>query len=147
MRIRLTKLIGNFLIFIFLSYPAFSQTASIKGNIFDNTTRDGLPGAYVSINNTSFKRAADDKGNFQITGIPPGEYDITIENVGYGANTRHIVLKAGELFKLFTGLTVENTSLNEVTVFGGSEREKEFGSRNRERNAANISNVISSQAM
>ncbi|HEV3249482.1 MAG TPA: carboxypeptidase-like regulatory domain-containing protein, partial [Puia sp.] len=98
MRIRLTKLIGNFLIFIFLSYPAFSQTASIKGNIYDNVTRDGLPGAYVSINNTSFKRAADDKGNFQISGIPPGEYDISIENIGYSPNTRHIVLKGGETF-------------------------------------------------
>jgi Outer membrane protein beta-barrel family/CarboxypepD_reg-like domain/TonB-dependent Receptor Plug Domain len=147
MLIRLTKLIGNIFFFIFLSYSAFSQTATIKGNIYDNVTRDGLPGAYVSVNNTSFKRAADDKGNFQISGIPPGEYEVTIENVGYSANTRHIVLKAGESFRLFAGLRVENKSLNEVTVFGGSEREKEFGSRNRERNAANITNIISSQAM
>ena len=147
MSIRLTKLIGNIFFFIFSSYSAFSQTATIKGNIYDNVTRDGLPGAYVSVNNTSFKRAADDKGNFQISGIPPGEYEVTIENVGYSANTRHIVLKAGESFRLFAGLSVENKSLNEVTVFGGSEREKEFGSRNRERNAANITNIISSQAM
>ena len=106
-----------------------------------------MPGAYVSINNTSFKRAADDKGNFQISGIPPGEYDITIENIGYGVQTRHIVLKAGESFKLFEGLIIENKSLSEVTVFGGADREKELGSRDRERNAANITNVISSQAM
>jgi TonB-dependent receptor len=132
---------------LFSSQYAFSQTASLHGNIFDAVTKDGLPGAYAFINKTSFKKAADDKGNFEINGIPPGEYDITIEHIGYLAVTRHIVLKAGETSHLLTSLTPDGKSLGEVTVFGKADREKESGSRDRERNAANMMNVISSQAM
>lgn len=136
-----------FLIMLLISGIAFAQTATIRGNAFDNITRDGLPGAYISVNKTSFKTAADDKGNFQISGIQPGEYDITIENVGYLSIARHITLKTGMVLRLFVGLTLDNRSLNEVTVFGQADREKESGSRDREKSAANITNIISSQAM
>lgn len=133
--------------FLFSSLFAISQTASIKGNVFDAISRDGLPGAYIRINNTAFKKAADDKGNFEISGIPAGQYEISFENVGYTVSTRHIVLKAGESLRIFIALTLEGKSLSEVTVFGRSDREKESGSRDREKNAANITNIISSQAM
>jgi outer membrane receptor protein involved in Fe transport len=146
MRIRLTRRTGTNLLFILLSFPVYSQTANIKGNIYDNVSRDGLVGAYVSINKTSFKRAADEKGNFQISGVPPGEYDLTIENVGYGSATRHLILRAGETVKLYLGLEMETKSLSEVTVVG-EYRDKESAARNRERTASNITNIISSQAM
>ncbi len=137
----------SFIVLLLLSQWVFSQTASIKGNAFDVVSKDGLPGAYVAISNTSFKKAADDKGNFEISGIPPGEYDITIEHVGYTAVTRHIALKAGQTLRLYVALSLVGKSLDEVIVFGRSDREKESGSRDREKNAANITNVISSQAM
>ena len=136
----------SFLLIIFSMGAAFSQTATIRGNIFDNISRDGLPGAYVSVNKTSFKKAVDDKGNFQISGIPPGEYDVTVENVGFAAVTRHIILKAGETFKFFIGLDLDAKSLNVVTVTG-EYRDKEAAARSREKNASNITNIISSQAM
>lgn len=132
--------------FLLISQLIFAQS-SVKGNVFDAVSRDGLPGAYVTVNNTNFKRATDDKGNFEISGIPPGQYDITIENVGYANITRHILLSAGQTVKIFAGLNQEAKALSEVTVFGRSDREKEAGSRLRERNAVNITNIISSQAM
>ncbi|HZK64004.1 MAG TPA: TonB-dependent receptor [Puia sp.] len=126
---------------------AFSQTASIKGNVYDGITKDGLPGAYIAIDKTKFKSVSDDKGNFEISGLLPGEYDLIIENVGYAVKTRRIVIKAGGTLKVFTGLSLEEKSLSDVTVFGHSDREKETGSRDRERTASNITNIISSQAM
>src|SRR5579871_4869913 len=93
-----------FLCCILLYDQVFSQTATIKGNVYDGLTRDGLPGAYVALNNTIYKRAADDRGNFEISGIPAGEYDITIENVGYITATRHVVLHAGETLRLFVAI-------------------------------------------
>jgi outer membrane receptor protein involved in Fe transport len=121
--------------------------SSVKGNVFDQVSRDGLPGAYVSVKNAPFKIAADDKGNFHISGIPPGEYTISFENIGYLPVDRHIVLVAGQTLKLYTALTHDTKSLDEVTIVGEASREKEAGSREREKNAANITNIISSQAM
>jgi outer membrane cobalamin receptor len=134
-------------LFLFSFQYVWAQTATIKGNVSDAISRDGLPGAYVSILKTSFKKAADDKGNFEMTHIPPGEYDLVIENVGYLSITRHVVLHAGEVYRLFVTISLDNKTLGEVTVIGEADREKENGSRDREKNAANIMNVISSQAM
>jgi TonB-dependent receptor len=142
----LLRIILFFLLILSLSRQAFSQTATIRGNVYDQLTRDGLPGAYVAVNKTIFKRAADDRGNFEISGIPAGEYDITIENVGYISVTRHVVLHAGETLRLFVAISLDNKNLEQVTVIG-SDREKESGSRDREKGAPNVINVISSQAM
>jgi outer membrane receptor for Fe3+-dicitrate len=136
-----------FLALFLFSQFSFSQGGVIKGNVFDNVTKDPLAGAYVMIGKTSRKKIADDKGNFEISGLTAGEYDLTIESVGYVVGTRHIVLRAGETLKIFIGLVLAGKSLEEVRVFGRSDREKEAGSRDREKNAAGILNVISSQAM
>jgi hypothetical protein len=135
------------LLFLFSSQFVFSQTASIKGNVFDAVSRDGLPGAYVVVNKTSFKKVADEKGNFEFSGIPAGQYDVVIEHIGYAAVVKHIVLASSQTLKIFIGLSLENKALEEVTVFGRADREKETGSRDKERNASNMINVISAQAM
>lgn len=123
------------------------QTASVKGNISDQLSKDGLANAYISINKTSFRTEADDKGNFEIKNIPAGEYDISFENVGYSTAERHIHLKAGEAKTLFVSLSEKTRTLDQVTVFGKVDKEKEAGSRDREKYASNIENVISSEAI
>jgi TonB-dependent receptor len=125
----------------------FSQTASLKGNVSDGVTKDGLAGAYVSLSNTAFHKVADDKGNFELTHLPAGDYDLVITNVGHTALHRHITLREGQTLQLFLTLSPGGKSLEEVTVFGRADREQETGSRDRERSAANMINVISSQAM
>ncbi|HEV3325668.1 MAG TPA: TonB-dependent receptor [Puia sp.] len=125
----------------------FSQTASLKGNVSDGVTKDGLAGAYVSLSNTAYHKVADDKGNFELTHLPAGDYDLVITNVGHTALHRHITLREGQTLQLFLTLSPGGKSLEEVTVFGREDREKENGSRDRERSAANMINVISSQAM
>ncbi len=130
----------------FLQY-AFAQTGTIKGNVFDNVSKDPLAGANVLVDNTSFHVVADDKGNFQLQHLPAGEYGITITNVGYLTIHRRLSLQAGATVRLFVGLGTEGRTMEEVTVFGRADREKETGSRDRERNAANMINVISAQAM
>ncbi|GGA98016.1 TonB-dependent receptor [Puia dinghuensis] len=99
------------------------------------------------INNTPYHKVADTKGNFELRNIPAGEYDLTITNVGYTETHRHITLKAGQTLQLFLSLNQEGKAMEEVTVFGKADREKETGSRDRERSASNMINVISSQAM
>jgi TonB-dependent receptor len=128
----------------------FAQKAAIKGNVSDNISRDGLAGTYVSVvsaNATVVKKAADDKGNFEITGLTQGDYTLTFENVGYVTVTKQYSLKENETLKVYIRLDLQNKALGEVTVLGYHDREKESGSRTAEKNAANILNIISAQAM
>ena len=125
----------------------FSQSGTIRGNVYDLISHDGLSGAYVSLENTSFRQAADAKGNFELRNIPAGEYELIVTTVGYTEMRRHINLKAGEVQKVFMGLNPTGKSMQEVTVFGRADREKEAGARDRERNSSNMVNVISNQAM
>jgi hypothetical protein len=143
----LSRLCLLFLVILFSSPYAFSQTATLRGNVSDAVTKDGLPGANISLNKTTFKKASDDKGNFELKQIPAGEYDLTITNIGYTTIHRHIILKEGQILQVFVPLSLEGKSMEEVTVFGRADREKETGSRDKERNASNMINVISSQAM
>ena len=130
-----------------LLQQGLAQPGTIRGNVFDQISHDPLSGAYISLDHTAFHLAADGKGNFEWKNVPAGEYELIVTTVGYADIRRHIQLKAGEVQKVYIGLSPSSRSLEEVTVFGRPDREKESGSRDRERNAANMMNVISSQAM
>ena len=128
----------------------FSQNGVIKGNVYDKISRDGLAGTYISIafgGKTLSKKSADDKGNFQFTGLATGEYILTFDNVGFNLISQNVSVKDNETVKIYTGLDVKKKNLNEVTVMGYHDRDKESGSRAAEKAAYNITNIISSQAM
>jgi hypothetical protein len=143
----LRKLIFSLVVLFSGYFSAFSQTASIKGNVFDAVTKDGLVGALITIDSIPQPQMADDKGNFEFSGLSAGDYELHFTLLGYITGEKHITVKAGETVKLFTGLKQDSKELGEVTVFGKSDREQESGSRNREMNAGNITNVISLMAM
>ena len=56
-------------------FPAFSfgQAGSIQGGIKDATSGDGLIGAYVIVDKTSYGTATDIDGKYVLSTIPPGE--------------------------------------------------------------------------
>ncbi|HEV2479636.1 MAG TPA: outer membrane beta-barrel protein [Puia sp.] len=141
---------GKFIVtacFLFILFPAMGQTGTIRGNLFDQVSKDPLPAANITLQHTSYHTRADEKGNFTLAHIQPGEYDLFITNVGYTDLHKHVVVKAGETTKVYLGLALGGQAMEEVTVFGRADREKETGSRDRERNAVNMINVISAQAM
>lgn len=136
------------LVLLISTQHLFSQgVGTIRGNVSDGVTKDGLPGADITIAHTSFRKVADDKGNFELTKIPPGEYDLDITVVGYAVVHRHVTVSAGKTTQVFITEVPEGKSLEEVLVFGRADREKENGARDREKNASNMMNVISAQAM
>ncbi|HEY1869839.1 MAG TPA: TonB-dependent receptor plug domain-containing protein [Chitinophagaceae bacterium] len=148
---RISRYIVLLIIMIGFSIDIFAQTGSIKGNVSDKISKDGLAGASILISSAGFskneKRIADDKGNFQVLGLTAGDYVVTFENIGYENLVMHYSIKAGDNIKIYVGLTIKISSLSEVQVTGYLDREKETGSRAQEKNAGNIVNVISSQVM
>ncbi len=72
------------LFFLCLSCSAaFAQpTGAIGGRVVDDLG-DPLPGANVVLQGTQLRTATDIDGNFTITGIPLGQYEVAVSFVGY----------------------------------------------------------------
>mgnify|MGYP003982075581 CR=1 FL=1 len=72
------------LLLILLGSHSYAQTNSqIKGHVFDHKTGDGLPGVNIQIRGSSFGTTSDLEGYFLLTGMAPGEYDISFTMMGY----------------------------------------------------------------
>jgi hypothetical protein len=79
------------------SATAFGQgstTATIRGNIQDSSG-GVLPGATVTVTNTGTKAVqsavSDDRGQYQISGLFPGTYDLRVELSGFKSYERKAV--------------------------------------------------------
>jgi CarboxypepD_reg-like domain/TonB-dependent Receptor Plug Domain len=131
---------------IFISHLVFSQASRVSGRL-TGRNREPLAGAFIFLTNTSFKTVTDNEGKFVFEHIPPGEYTITAEYVGYTTVSRHFKLKEGEIEKIDFELETKGASLTEIKVFGKISQEEEAGARQREKKADNILNVISAKAM
>jgi len=73
-------LIMSFLLF---SITMMAQTGKITGKVTDSQSGEPLIGANILVLNTSYGAATDVNGEFIISLVPPGEYDIRTTYIGY----------------------------------------------------------------
>jgi TonB-dependent receptor len=96
-----------------LLFPAllWAQKSMVRGTVKDP---DGpLPGVIISLDNAAFHTVTDLDGNFELVGIPYGDYTLRIASLGYQAVTKSINLHAD----LSIGtVTLEVQSLGEVEI-------------------------------
>jgi outer membrane receptor protein involved in Fe transport len=71
------------LFFFFSTYLLGQHTGSLSGNVTDAKTGETLPGVNVLLKGTYHGAAADINGNFNITSIPVGTYNVDISLIGY----------------------------------------------------------------
>lgn len=62
-------------------------TGKISGTVVDAQSGEPLAGANVIIEGTTIGCAADERGNFIILNVPPGDYNVKITMIGYRALT------------------------------------------------------------
>ena len=91
------------------------QDASIQGTVRDFKTGNPLPGVNVIIKGTYYGAATGSDGNYLITSISPGSYDIEISMVGY-----KILLKTGVKVEAGAAVT-ENFDLEQTVLMLGEE--------------------------
>jgi len=143
-----TRRILLIILSITLPLLTFAQTFNLKGRVTDSLQRP-LPGATVFCkNNTSGKiekTTTNTDGYFQFN-LPKGEYEIHVEFVGF-TSFKKIFALAGDNTQIAVTLKEQNEELQRVNVFSKINGETESSSRTAEKNANNITNVISSQAM
>lgn len=61
-------------------------TGTVSG-VVNDTNGAPMPGANIIISGTDLSTVADAQGRFVITGVPPGEYEIKAEMIGFAAQT------------------------------------------------------------
>lgn len=92
-----------------------SNTGGVKGSI---TTSDGKPAPYVTVQlvNKGKPVLTDDKGNFEIINIAPGNYIITATLVGHQSLKQTISIEAGKIASVTFQLETTEKQLSEVIV-------------------------------
>jgi iron complex outermembrane receptor protein len=102
-----------FFIFHF-SFFVSSEAQSLSGTITDSANNQTIPGAVVFIPQLKLETATDIKGNYKISPIPKGTYEIEVEILGYATLTKQITIN-GDKIQNFV-LTVSASSEKEVVI-------------------------------
>ena len=105
---------------------AFSQipTQTISGQIFDAVSLQPLVSANITVKNPdhTFGAITDEQGQFSLTDIPIGRYEITISYVGYQSEIlKDILLESGKEKVMHIGLKPSAKQLNELEISGKRE--------------------------
>ncbi len=135
------------IIFILSASLAFAQNATLKGKVIDAGTKAPLQGASVHFDDYKNGVLTDDKGEYTLSNITPGEYKLKIKFIGYDEFEQKIKLKTGQVITLDVRLKSRNVSLATVNVFGKMDKESESAARTSEKNANNITNVVTAKVM
>jgi hypothetical protein len=114
-----TKILLLFLLVI--TKTGFSQSVfqSVKGLVFDNETQTPLIGATVVITGTKplLGASTDLTGNYKISNVPLGRYNIQISYLGYDpAIVPEVLVTSGKEVVINSGLKQSVNKINEVTV-------------------------------
>ncbi len=70
-------------VLVFSNLALAGTTGKVAGRLTDADNGEGLPGANVVLEGTTFGAATDVNGNYVILNVPPGVYSITFSFVGY----------------------------------------------------------------
>jgi len=78
-------------IFYFSIFPVFSQKqGSISGKIRDKSSQEELAFVNLQLSNSTKGATTDESGNFRISNIPVGSYNLVVSYVGYKPFTLYI---------------------------------------------------------
>ena len=131
----MTKKFYFFIAFLLSSSVAFGQTATLRGIITDDKTKDPLPGATIHFDEHNNAVAANVNGEYSILNISPGEYKVKVKLLGYTEFEKKIKLAAGQELILDIKLSREDRQLETVNVYGTINKETDAASRSTEKNA------------
>jgi hypothetical protein len=111
------KLIYVSLFFFFLAtaatVPGQSNYATFSGKVYD-PQQQVITGASVQLtsNSTNVSRTAvtNEEGNFQITGLLPGNYKLTVQASGFATMNENVTLEVAQQMTLDVNLKVSSVS-------------------------------------
>ncbi|MEQ8304439.1 MAG: TonB-dependent receptor [Cyclobacteriaceae bacterium] len=127
--------------------PIFAQNGTIRGQVIDNETGEGLFGTTAVLAGTTIGGAADFDGNYTIANVAPGVYDVQFSFVSYQTKTvTGVEVKAGEVTLIDVRLSGDTQTLEEVVVTAQIIRNSEAALTTVRMKSPNVMDGISSQS-
>ncbi|MBK8347781.1 MAG: TonB-dependent receptor [Saprospiraceae bacterium] len=115
--------IRSFIVLAFIVFPLFfyAQTGVIKGTVKDKLSNDAIIGANILLIGTDRGTSTDIDGNYIITDLVPGTYDIQVSYIGYETISQYEIDVQGIRPTIFNFELSENIKqLEEVVVKAAS---------------------------
>ena len=100
----------SFFLLNFLSSSLLAQTGRLGGTIVSSATASPLPEIHVFIPNTTFQAFSDENGNFQLTNLPEGTWELQVRGLGWEKFSQEIQVKAGISIQLSIRLNKQGNS-------------------------------------
>lgn len=111
-----------------LSWASFAQiTQTVRGTVIDKISQTPLPGAVVSVLNSSpmIGSAANEKGEFYLKNVPVGKQSLQITFIGYKLITmQNLSINAGKELVLTIQMEEDITQMKEVEVVAKMDKTK-----------------------
>ena len=95
----------------------FAQVGQLSG-VVSSESGEGLAGANVLLEGTSFGTAANVMGEYYIGNLPEGTYVVTVTYVGYANASQEVTIVAGEESEADFTLKTSAINLDQVVVTG-----------------------------
>ena len=132
---------------VLLWIVGFSQeTGVISGTVIDNENGETLIGATAQIVGSANATVTDIDGNFILSTLAPGKYEVQFSFVGYQIQkVVDVVVNHGAVTVLNVKLKSEATNLSEVVVSADLIRDSEAAILTMQKKAGRVLDGISSQ--
>ena len=117
--------VGILCLFLLVTWPASgsAQTGSVTGSVVDQTGLV-LPGATVTLRGDGVPRTAysDERGNFELAGVAPGTYTLTVSLAGFSDTTVEDMRVSGTPLEL-PSIELQLASFGDTVVVTASRSE------------------------
>jgi TonB-dependent receptor len=123
-----------------------SAQGTVRGKITDGQTGETLIGANAFVEGTTKGAMADLDGNYNLTGLEPGTYQITGRFIGYAPITETVTIAADEVVLVNFNLYVETFVIEQAAeVVAKVDRTRDVYMENIKKKSAASIDYISSQ--
>ena len=110
------RIIALAALMVSFALTSLAQRGSIKGKATDLRTNEPIPFASISIDNTTINVVADINGDYLISNLLPGVYNITCSYIGYKTSTNFEV-QISPAKQLVINFTLEENALEVSEVY------------------------------
>src|ERR1700752_797942 len=120
---RSSQLVGPILAFLTCGALPLAAQGTVRGQVVDSVTRQGLPGATVSIQATMRTAQTGPDGNYTISGVPAGAVVVRVTLIGFAPQQQNATVSDGAASDVNFSLSPQASILEPVVVTGyGSQR-------------------------
>ena len=117
------KIFASVIIVLLASLSFSGQTGVIEGKITDKKIGVSIPGANIILEGTRLGAASDFEGKFKIADIPPGNYTLVVQMIGYNTKKIENVMVAADSF-LVVDIALTHATIEGEEVIVTAERAK-----------------------